>query len=74
MESLTRAVEQITGKTIDELRKQTLSERRTEVEAAHGRPMRFVCHFPFLGRGNVLGDRVIDHKGVESLLDEALRD
>ena len=68
---LERAVEALTGKNADALRQQTISERRKELEAAHHQKMQFVSHFPFIGRGNVMRDRVMNHEKVEHLLLES---
>jgi hypothetical protein len=72
--TLRRAVEKSVGKKIEDVRNQTITARRKEVEAHGGRPLAFVSHFPFIGRGNVLRDRTISHERVNSLLDNALRD
>lgn len=74
-ERVIRAIESETGKTIREIQEQTLSDRRREVEANHkGRKMVFSDNFPFIGRGNVLRDRVLPHEEVDRQFNEALRD
>jgi hypothetical protein len=70
---LEQAVQKQTGCTAEDLRRQTLSERRHEVERKKGRLMRFFSAFPLIGRGNVLRDCTVDHETVERDLDKALR-
>ena len=73
LRSLEKSVEQLTGQKAKELRNHTLSSLRAKVESEHGAPLRFVSRFPFIGRGNVLRDRVVSHQSVEQQLDAALR-
>jgi hypothetical protein len=68
-----QAVQKQTGRSVADLRRQTLSERRRDVERKKGRRMRFFSAFPFIGRGNVLRDCTVDHDTVERDLDKALR-
>jgi hypothetical protein len=70
--SFANAIERIVGEDIETIRRTPIDERRRKVEASRGAPLRFVTRFPFIGRGNVLRDRTIDHQKVEQLLDEAL--
>jgi phosphoribosylformylglycinamidine (FGAM) synthase-like amidotransferase family enzyme len=74
-ETIVRAIESEMGKTIREVQEQTLSDRRREVEANHkGRRMMFSINFPFIGRGNVLRDRVLSHEEIDKQFNEALKD
>jgi hypothetical protein len=74
-ETIVRAIESEMGKTIREVQEQTLSDRRREVEANHkGRKMIFPVNFPFIGRGNVLRDRVLSHEEIDKQFNEALKD
>ena len=70
---LVRLIERKTGKTIDQLQTETISERRGEIEAAQGKPMRLLRLFPFIGRGSVMGDFILSHREVDKQLDRALR-
>lgn len=70
---LERAVELATGETVETLRSRTLEENRSAVEAK-GRAFVFKREFPFIGRGNVMCDRIVTHADVELALDQALRD
>lgn len=72
--TLEQIAQTVTGKSPECLRAQPITERRREVEAAQKKPTQFVSNFPFVGRGNVMRDRIISHAEVERLLDEALRD
>jgi hypothetical protein len=65
-------VERLTGRSASSLRAETLTTVRLQVERASGRPLKFVSRFPFIGRGNVLRDRVISNETIERQLDEAL--
>ena len=67
-----RAVERATGKSIGVIRETSLSDRRTEIEHQRGGRIRLTNCFPFIGRGNVLNDRLVDHEEAERALKEAL--
>lgn len=71
-EAFTKALERLTGETISQLRKIPMDVRRYQTEGT-GTLMHFISRFPFIGRGNVMRDRLIDHEAVEALLDKALR-
>ena len=71
--TIERAVRLATGESADVLRARPLDEHRRIVEAKlGGRRMRFLSHFPFIGRGSVLHDRTVTHEQVEADLDAAL--
>lgn len=70
---LLRLIERKTGKSIDQLQSETISERREEVEAKAGTPLRLLRHFPFIGRGSVMGDFILSHNEVDRQLNRALR-
>jgi len=73
-EAVVRAIESDMGKTIREIQEQPLSERRKEVEESHGgRKMTFPVNFPFIGRGNVLRDKVLSHEVIDKQFNDALR-
>lgn len=71
--SVLRSIERKTGKTIAELQRETLSERRERMETLHGRVMRIVTFFPFIGRGTVMGDHIMSHEEVEKQFKKAVR-
>jgi len=71
--SLEKVVEHDTGERADDLRFQPLDEFRTKIERAHKRVLHFVSKFPFIGRGNVMRDKIVDHATVNRMLDAALR-
>jgi hypothetical protein len=70
---LLRLIELKTGKPIDQLQTGTISERRSEIEAAKGKPMRLRQFFPFIGRGSVMGDFILPHREVDRQFYRALR-
>ena len=70
---LERAVERATGEKIDDLRRTPIDDRRRMIERRTRRPFRFTTAFPFIGRGNVLRDRILSHEEVETALRNALR-
>jgi hypothetical protein len=72
--TLEKAVEKATGEKIEDLRSRSLEETRRVAESRHRRPLIFISKFPFIGRGNVMRDRLITHEEVEESLDEALKD
>lgn len=71
-ERFERAVERATGKSIGVIRDTPLADRRIEIERRMGHPIRLTNCFPFIGRGNVLNDRLVDHEEAERALKEAL--
>jgi hypothetical protein len=71
---LEKAVEKATGEAVNMLRARSIEETRRVAEKRHKRPFKFTSRFPFIGRGNVLRDRVVSHDEVERGLDEVLRD
>jgi len=71
-ERFERAIERATGKSIGVIRDTSLTDRRIEIEQQRGRRIRLTNWFPFIGRGNVLNDRLVDHEEAERALKEAL--
>lgn len=72
--ALKQAVEQATGESIEVLRSRSLEENRRVAEKRHGRRLFFTSKFPFIGRGNVMRDRLITRQDIDAALDEALGD
>jgi hypothetical protein len=70
---LETTVERVTGQSAKELRDQTLTELRQKTEAKTKKKLTFISCFPLIGRGNVMRDKVVDHKFVEEQLQEALK-
>lgn len=70
---LERAVERATGENVDVLRARPISDTRRIAEQRRGRPFQIISRFPFIGRGNVMRDRILSHERVEAELDRALR-
>jgi hypothetical protein len=57
--SLIRRIEARTGKSADELKSETLWQKRVRLTSAKGRSMQFTRNFPLIGRGCVLGDHLV---------------
>ncbi len=72
--ALKRAVEQATGESLDVLRSRSIDETRRVAEKRRGKRFVFTSKFPFIGRGNVMRDKVITREEVDAYLDDALRD
>jgi len=70
---LEATVEGVTGQTVRELRDQSLTELRRKTEQKNKTKLRFRSCFPLIGRGNVMRDKLVDHKSVEEQLQEALK-
>jgi len=66
------AIELATGEPIESIRNTPVDERRNAIEEKRGRKIRLTTRFPFIGRGNVLHDRLVDHEQAERALREAL--
>jgi len=67
-----KAIELATGESVESIRNTPVDERRRAIEQQRGRRLRFRSRFPFIGRGNVLHDRFVDHEEAERALKEAL--
>jgi hypothetical protein len=73
LQNLEQNIEKLTGKTAQDLRRTSIDGYRRERESSLKRALRFTSHFPFIGRGNVLRDRIIDTEKIEKQLDSALK-
>lgn len=73
IEILERAVERATGQKASALRERTLDQTRRIANRHGGRKSEFLSQFPFIGRGNVLRDRIATHEQVEAWLDAAIK-
>lgn len=72
LRKLEEDIESATGKSAKSLREKTICEIREQMEA-EGHPLTFKSEHPFIGRGNVLRDKIISRKNVNRSLDKALR-
>lgn len=72
--NLEKVVEHDTGESAENLRSLPLDEFRVKIEHAHKRVFQFVSKFPFIGRGNIMRDKIVDHATVNRMLDAAIRD
>jgi hypothetical protein len=71
-ESLIRRIETRTGKSVDELKNETLWQKRLRLSAAKGKTMKFTRNFPLIGRGCVLGDHLVTSHEVNREIDQLL--
>ncbi len=67
-----KVIERKVGKSLSDIQKTGILELRNRTEEKHGRRMFFKSQFPFMGRGNVLRDRLVPHEAIEECLDKAL--
>jgi hypothetical protein len=72
--NLEKVVEHDTGEKAEYLRSTPLDESRNRIERAHKKVLQFVSKFPFIGRGNVMRDKIVDRATVNRMLDAALRE
>jgi hypothetical protein len=75
LKMLEEVIEQSTGEKVEEMRRETIADRRARIERTSGKKLRLTRNFPFIGRGNVLRDRVktaeeIDREFLKSLKDD----
>lgn len=68
-----RAIELALGEPVESIRNKTVDEKRCEIEKKKKRHMKFRSYFPFIGRGNVLRDKVVDHEQAEKDFRDALK-
>lgn len=73
LQILEQATEMWSGKKPDEIRMQSIEERRQEAEAKTRKKLRIARFFPFIGRGNILRDRVIGSGQINKDLEKALK-
>ena len=71
-ESLIRRIEARTGKSAEELKSETLWQKRTRIANAKGKDMQFTRNFPLIGRGCVLGDHLVSTSKVNHDIDQLL--
>ena len=64
IQRLERTVHQLTGRPVEELRRLSIDELRAEVVRRKGR-FKIRREYPFIGRGNVMADSLVDHDEVE---------
>lgn len=70
---LLASIEKRVGKTAEEICRTPLDELRDEAEKKLNSHLTFRVMWPFVGRGNILRNRVLNHDTVERLLDAALK-
>lgn len=74
LKRLEKTVEAVLQEPAATIRSRTLWEQRRIVEKRHKAPLSMASYFPFIGRGNVLRNRLVSHEEVENMLDAALKD
>lgn len=70
--SLMALIERRTGKSIEQLKRETLWQKRYRLFQKNRQPMRFVRRFPVIGRGCVMGDRVVSSADLNQEIDQRL--
>ncbi len=73
IERVLSAIERATGEKIEDLQSAPIDERRRRVETRNKSSMKFRSHFPFIGRGSVMRDRVLSHEEVEAEFRKAIQ-
>lgn len=73
LEIFERTVERATGQTTDTVRRTPLTELREQMEKKKGRLIRFKSFFPWIGRGNVMRDRLATREIADAAAEEAIR-
>lgn len=68
-----RAIEAATGESVEQLRDTPIDERRKRIEKRRRRRMRFIPHWPFIGRGNIIHGGTQSRDQINTSVDEALR-
>lgn len=68
-----RTIAESTGYSIEYLKNTPLDELRANVERKRGGPLRFVSLFPWIGRGNMMRDRLVSHEEAVAAYDDAIR-
>jgi hypothetical protein len=72
LHSIEKSVEILTGMKSSDIRNKTIDKIRFDLEANKTK-IRFISEFPFIGRGSVLRDFVLEHDIINSDLDKALK-
>ena len=68
-----RTIAESTGCSIEYLKNTPLDELRKNAEEKRGFPLRFVSVFPWIGRGNVVRDRLVSHEEAVAAYDDAIQ-
>jgi len=74
LELFEKTVQRATGRVVDEIRRTPLTELRKQAEQKKGKPIRFVTFFPWIGRGNIMRDRLVSGRQADEEADGAIRD
>lgn len=61
--------ERATGLNLNEIRKYSPENMRSHIEKRNRRRVLFVSEFPFIGRGNVLRDNLLDSNEINKEID-----
>ena len=61
-----------TGLSIDKIRQMSPREQKLYLEKRNNKKINFVSKFPFIGRGNVLRDGIIDNKDINRQIDKMI--
>ncbi len=69
LQSLKKRIETLTGQSIEELQRETLTEKRNRIALQMKSNLRITRNFPLIGRGCVLGDHLCTREELNRELD-----
>ncbi len=69
---LEATAEMLTGRSVEDIRKSTLEEIRCIAEKKHHRRFRVEHVGKMIGRGNILGPRILTTEEIDTRFEEAL--
>ena len=72
-ERITKHIENTTGQTISEMRKEPLDVKRARVEKLKGKFLRIRSEFPWIGRGNVNSRNLKESRLIDEEVDSLLK-
>ncbi len=72
-ERITKRIENKTGQTISEIRKEPLDVKRARVEKLKGKSLRIKSEFPWIGRGNVNSRNLKESRLIDEEVDSLLK-
>ena len=72
-ERITKHIEEKTGQTISEIRKEPLNVKRARVEKLKRRSLRIKSEFPWIGRGNVNSRNLKESRLIDEEVDNLLK-
>jgi hypothetical protein len=73
LKKLEKGVQRVSGISPSDLRNKTIGKHREQLEAT-GTRLNPISYSPFIGRGNVLADRIVTHRAVNDAVDLAIKE